>query len=62
MPWGGIFDNQNPIFINKYNANTPIGRMGKPEEMVGPVMFLSSEAASYITGHILMVDGGWTAQ
>lgn len=59
---GGIFDNQNPIFINKYNANTPIGRMGKPEEMVGPVMFLSSEAASYITGHILMVDGGWTAQ
>lgn len=59
---GGIFDNQNPNFVEKYSKNTPLGRMAYPEEIVGPVMFLASDAASYITGHILMVDGGWTAQ
>jgi NAD(P)-dependent dehydrogenase (short-subunit alcohol dehydrogenase family) len=41
---------------------TPLGRRGKPEELVGPVVFLVSEASSYVTGEVLMVDGGWTCR
>lgn len=58
---GGIYDNQSNNFMKKYEEKTPMKRMGKPEEIAGPVIFLASDAASYITGHILMVDGGWTA-
>jgi NAD(P)-dependent dehydrogenase (short-subunit alcohol dehydrogenase family) len=43
------------------NAVIPMKRRGKPEELVGPAIFLASEAASYVTGAILMVDGGYSA-
>ena len=58
---GGIFDNQNPIFVKNYSDKTPLKRMGEPEEIASVVLFLASDAASYITGTTLMVDGGWTA-
>jgi gluconate 5-dehydrogenase len=40
-------------------ALTPLARKGEPEELVGPVVFLASDASSYVTGHVIPVDGGW---
>ena len=58
---GGIFDNQPKKFVKKYNSLTPLGRMADPKDIAGPIVFLCSDAASYITGQVLNIDGGWSA-
>jgi gluconate 5-dehydrogenase len=45
-----------------YNAMTPMGRIGQPGELAPTVLFLASEGASYITGQVIPIDGGRTAQ
>lgn len=57
----GIFNNQDPRFLEEYTRRIPIGRMARPEEISEAVLFLASDGASYVTGTNLVVDGGWTA-
>ena len=59
---GGVFDDQDPAFVEAYESNTPLGRMAEPEDLRGAVVYLASDAAAYVTGHNLVVDGGWTIQ
>lgn len=49
----------DPAAIGRFMAHTPMGRVGQPEELVGPVLFLASGMSSYVTGAMLPVDGGF---
>jgi NAD(P)-dependent dehydrogenase (short-subunit alcohol dehydrogenase family) len=58
---GGVLGAQDERFIAKYGARVPLGRMASLDDLKGPLVFLASSASSYVTGHELRVDGGFTA-
>jgi NAD(P)-dependent dehydrogenase (short-subunit alcohol dehydrogenase family) len=57
---GGMQSGQNDKFLSSYSKKVPLGRMGQASELVGALVFLASDASSYVTGQNLIVDGGLT--
>jgi NAD(P)-dependent dehydrogenase (short-subunit alcohol dehydrogenase family) len=56
-----VVQQEHPKLIAELNRKTALGRIGAPEDIVGPTLFLLTDSAAYVTGHSLAVDGGWTA-
>jgi NAD(P)-dependent dehydrogenase (short-subunit alcohol dehydrogenase family) len=51
----------NPAFVQKFSNRVPLNRMGSSTDLKGAIVYLASDASAYVTGHNLLVDGGWTA-
>jgi NAD(P)-dependent dehydrogenase (short-subunit alcohol dehydrogenase family) len=58
---GGVFSGQNETFVGNYSHRAPLGRMAEAADIAHGMRYLASDAAKYVTGHNLVVDGGWTA-
>jgi NAD(P)-dependent dehydrogenase (short-subunit alcohol dehydrogenase family) len=56
----GVYNNHDKGFLQRFSERSPLGRMCMPDELRGPFIFLASDASSYITGSLLIVDGGWS--
>lgn len=54
--------NEDPDYRENWGRMVPMGRTGEPHEMIGPALFLASDASSYVTGQLFYVDGGWSVQ
>jgi NAD(P)-dependent dehydrogenase (short-subunit alcohol dehydrogenase family) len=57
----GVWNDQDPEFLDAFAARSPMGRMLDEREALGALVFLASDASSYVTGSNLVVDGGWSA-
>ena len=59
---GGVGENQDQAFVGRYSNRVPLGRMAEPADIMGAIMFLTSDSAGYLTGSTITVDGGWLAK